>query len=54
MSGSERAEARTFLLAEQDLIEHVEPVERDAGLAILGLYFARRKSSFKINILLLY
>ena len=33
----EGAEARAFLLAEQHLVEHVEPVERDAGLAVLGL-----------------
>jgi hypothetical protein len=33
----ERAKARTFLLPEQHLVEHVEPVERDARLAILGL-----------------
>ena len=33
----ERAEARAFLLAEQHLVEHVEPVERHAGLAVLGL-----------------
>ena len=33
----ERAEARAFLLPEQHLIEHVEPVERHAGLAVLGL-----------------
>src|SRR5258707_15627111 len=33
----ERAEARALLLAEQHLVEHVEPVERDAGLAVLGL-----------------
>src|SRR6266478_4768325 len=31
----ERAEARTLLLPEQHLIEHVEPVERDAGAAVL-------------------
>src|ERR1700739_2964769 len=31
------AETRTLLLAEQHLIEHVEPVERDAGAAILAL-----------------
>src|SRR5262245_10106989 len=33
----ERAEARAFLLAKQHLVEHIEPVERDAGLAVLGL-----------------
>src|SRR5665213_2981536 len=33
----ERAEARAFFLAEQDLVEHVEPVERDAGAAVLAL-----------------
>src|ERR1041385_159124 len=32
------AEPRAFLLAEQHLVEHVEPVERDAGLAVLGLF----------------
>jgi hypothetical protein len=32
----ERAETRPFLLAEQHLIEHVEPVERNARLAVLG------------------
>ena len=37
VGGDERAEARAFLLAEQHLIEHVEPVERHAGLAVLGL-----------------
>src|SRR6266567_4827443 len=36
----ERAEARALLLAEQHLIEHVEPVEGDAGLAVLGLDLA--------------
>src|SRR5262245_12179764 len=35
----ERAEARAFLLAEQHLVQHVEPVERDARLAVLGLLF---------------
>src|SRR6478609_5346546 len=34
---NEGAEARAFLLAEQHLVEHVEPVERHAGLAVLGL-----------------
>src|ERR1700731_2912276 len=33
----ERAEARAFFLAEQHLVEHVEPVERDAGPAVLAL-----------------
>src|SRR5262249_57091365 len=33
----ERAEARTLLLAEQHLIEHVEPIERDTRLAVLTL-----------------
>ena len=33
----EGAEARALLLAEQHLVEHVEPVERDARLAVLGL-----------------
>ena len=33
----ERAEARALLLAEQHLVEHVEPVERDAGPAVLAL-----------------
>src|ERR1043166_5557930 len=33
----ERAEARAFLLPEQHLIEHVEPFERHARLAILAL-----------------
>src|SRR5947208_9452528 len=33
----ERAEARALLLAEQHLIEHVEPVERDTGTAVLAL-----------------
>ena len=32
----ERAEARAFLLPEQHLVEHVEPVERDAGAAVLA------------------
>src|ERR1019366_6395296 len=36
----ERAEARAFFLAEQDLVEHVEPVERDARLAVPGLDLA--------------
>src|SRR5262245_32764840 len=36
----ERAEARSFFLPEQDLVEHVEPVERDAGLAVLRLDLA--------------
>src|SRR3984893_17339404 len=38
VGGNERAEARAFLLAEQHLIEHVEPVERHAGLAVLGFF----------------
>src|SRR6266404_2847321 len=38
----ERAEARAFFLAEQDLVEHVEPIERDAGLAVAGLDLAAR------------
>src|SRR6185312_16502331 len=33
----EGAEARALLLAEQDLVENVEPVERDAGTAVLAL-----------------
>src|SRR5262245_59514437 len=32
-----RAEARAFFLAEQHLVEHIEPIERDARFAILGL-----------------
>ena len=36
VDGDEGAEARALLLAEQHLIEHVEPVERHARLAILG------------------
>src|SRR5262249_39628360 len=36
----ERAETRSLLLAEQHLVEHVEPVERDARLAVLGLDLA--------------
>src|SRR5450759_1019852 len=32
----ERSEARTLFLTEQHLIEHVEPVERDARPAILA------------------
>src|SRR5204863_8932506 len=31
---NEGSEARPFLLPEQDLIEHVEPIERYAGLAV--------------------
>src|ERR1700751_756215 len=31
----ERAEARAFFLAEQHLVEHVEPVERNARAAVL-------------------
>jgi len=34
----EGAETRAALLAEQHLIKHVEPVERNAGLAVLGLF----------------
>src|SRR5678815_2936780 len=33
----ERAEARALLLAEQHLVEHVEPVERHARTAVLAL-----------------
>src|SRR6478735_8213031 len=33
----EGAEARALLLAEQHLVEHVEPVERHAGTAVLAL-----------------
>src|SRR5215813_1440921 len=33
----ERAEARALLLAEQHLIEHVEPIERNTRLAIFAL-----------------
>src|SRR5262249_58626253 len=33
----ERAEAGTLLLTKQHLIEHVEPIERNAGLAVLAL-----------------
>src|SRR5712691_1267415 len=36
----ERAEARAFLLAEQHLVKQIEPFERDAGLAVLGLDLA--------------
>src|SRR5580693_6173643 len=39
VGGGEGAEARAPLLAEQHLIEHVEPVERDAGLAVLAFLF---------------
>src|ERR1700737_3002878 len=35
--GDEGAEARALFLAEQHLVEHVEPVERDAGTAVLAL-----------------
>src|SRR5262249_41076082 len=35
--GQERAEALTFLLAEQHLIEHIEPIERHARLAVFAL-----------------
>src|ERR1700761_6486156 len=38
VGGHERTEARAFLLAEQHLVEHVEPFERDAGLAVLALF----------------
>src|SRR5215468_885588 len=38
VDGDEGAEARAFLLAEQDLVEHVEPVQRDAGTAVLALF----------------
>ena len=43
VSGDEGAEARPAFLAEQHLIEHVEPVERDAGLAILGFFLLIEK-----------
>src|SRR6516164_8087371 len=36
----ERAEARALLLPEQNLVEHVEPIDRDAGLVVLGLDLA--------------
>src|SRR5205807_1969867 len=36
----ERAEPRPFLLPQQHLVEHVEPFERDTGLAVLGLALA--------------
>src|SRR5262245_57495050 len=36
----ERTEAWAFLLPEQHLIEHVEPFERHARLAVLGLALA--------------
>src|SRR4029079_16909280 len=39
----EGAEARSLLLAEQHLVEHVEPIQRDAGLAILGRLFLIKK-----------
>src|SRR3974390_651425 len=39
--GRERAEAGAFLLAVQHLIEHVEPFERYAWLAVLGLVLSR-------------
>src|SRR5215813_1550280 len=35
-----RAEARAFLLPQQNLIEHIEPFQRHAGLAVLGLALA--------------
>src|SRR5580692_6760910 len=38
VGGGEGAEARATLLAKQHLIEHVEPVERDAGLAVLAFF----------------
>src|SRR5512137_2832754 len=41
VDGDERAEARALLLAELHLVEHVEPVERHARLAVLGLRLAR-------------
>jgi hypothetical protein len=37
IDGDEGAEPGALLLAEQDLVEHVEPVERDAGTAVLAL-----------------
>src|SRR6516162_3233913 len=40
ISRNERAESGPFLLAEQHLIEHVEPVERHARLAVLGFDLA--------------
>src|SRR5262245_13312093 len=36
----ERSEARALFLAEEHLIQQVEPIERDAGLAVLGLDLA--------------
>src|SRR5262245_33885729 len=39
----ERAEPRSFLLAEQYLIKQIEPIQRDAGLAILRLLFLVQK-----------
>src|SRR5947209_3193954 len=38
IDGDEGAKARALLLAEQHLVEHVEPVERHAGTAILALF----------------
>src|SRR5262249_24132370 len=40
IGSDEGTEARTFLLAEQHLIEHVEPVERHARFAVLGFDLA--------------
>src|ERR1700726_2512248 len=40
---NERAEARALLLAEQHLVEHVEPVRQNAGLAVLGLFLLVQK-----------
>src|SRR5690349_14540974 len=37
VDGDEGAEARALLLPEQHLVEHVEPVERHAGAAVLAL-----------------
>ena len=34
----ERAEARAFLLAEQHLVQEIEPVERHARAAVLALF----------------
>ena len=36
----EGARTRSFLLAEEHLVEHVEPLERDPRLAVLGLDLA--------------
>src|SRR5690349_23737354 len=35
---NERTKARTFLLAQQHLIEQIEPVERNARFAVLRLF----------------